>query len=99
MKLKLIDVKTEIYETQFGTCELCMSTGTAYEPTYIFEKENGERLSVEGYYWDWGDLITIDVENVIEFADFIRKQDFEDDISFDYGWLRNIVWDYEKIDE
>ncbi|MDT2842626.1 hypothetical protein [Vagococcus lutrae] len=98
MKLKLVDVETEIYETEFGTCELCMSTGTAYEPTYVFEKENGDTVKVEGFYWDWGDLSTLDVDNVIDFADYVSKKEFEEvtDDEMDYNWLSSLIDEYEK---
>ena len=32
MKIKLVDVQTEVEEdVEFGTCELCMWTGSGYE--------------------------------------------------------------------
>lgn len=97
MKLKLVDVETEIYETEFGTCELCMATGTAYEPTYVFEK-NGDTVKVEGFYWDWGYLCTLDVDNVIDFADYVSKKEFEEvtDDEMDYNWLSSLIDEYEK---
>lgn len=35
--LKLIDLKTDSYETIFGTCDLCMGTGVHIEEHMIFE--------------------------------------------------------------
>lgn len=98
MKLKLVDVETEIYETEFGTCELCMSTGTAYEPTYVFEKENGDTIKVEGFSWSWGDLYDLYIDNVIDFANYVSKKEFEEvtDEEMDYGWLSDLIDEYEK---
>lgn len=49
MKIKLIDVQTEVEEdVEFGTCELCMQTGSAEFPTFIFEKEDGSQFEVLG---------------------------------------------------
>lgn len=109
MKLKLIDVRLdEDFHADFGTCEVCMSTGYAAQPTYIFEDENGITHEVEGYYWSWGDYDEINVDNVINFADWVAKQDFSDSLTiadvkwdifdvysiFDYYWLQSIVQAY-----
>ena len=91
MKIKLIDVKTNIYETQFGTCELCFWVGDAVEPTFYFEKETGEKFEVDGYYWSWGDLEAIYVDNVINLADYISRQYYDADTIFDYNWLNEQV--------
>lgn len=91
MKIKLIDVVTETYDTTFGTCELCIHTGEATEPTFHFQKEDGTEFEVEGYYWNWGDLSTIYVDNIIELADFISRQTYPDDTTFDYCWLDSEV--------
>ena len=111
MKLKLIDVRLdEDFHAKFGTCDLCMSTGYAAQPTYIFEDENGIRTEVEGYYWSWGDYDEINVNNVIDFAAWVAEQDFSDTLKevevrwdtynqhsiFDGGWLRAIVQAYNE---
>lgn len=94
MKLKLVDIDINSYETEFGTCEVCMSVGEAHEPTYYFEKCDGTTFSIDGYYWSWGDLVTIDIGNVIDFASYINSLDFDEYIDFNYGWLDGIVEDY-----
>lgn len=111
MKLKLIDVRLdEDFHAEFGTCDLCMSTGYAAQPTYIFEDENGIRTEVEGYYWSWGDYDEINVNNVIDFAAWVAEQDFSDTLKevelrwdtvaeyalFDWGWLGAIVQAYNE---
>lgn len=96
MKLKLIDVDTEVSEATFGTCDFCMYVGTATEPTYIFEKEDGARVRVEGYYWDWGDLSTAEVDNIIEFAGYVQGLDFPDDLDMDTEWLFELTNNYDS---
>ena len=41
MKYKLIDIETE-------TCEPCMGIGDLTTSHYVFEDENGVRITVEG---------------------------------------------------
>lgn len=109
MKIKLIDVRLdEDFHAEFGTCELCMSTGYAAQPTFIFEDENGIKTEVDGYTWSWGDYDEINIDNVIRFAEWISKQDFTDTVKvdnvrwgyddeysiFDYEWLQAIVYAY-----
>lgn len=99
MKLKLVDIDINSYETEFGTCELCMSVGYAYEPTYYFEKDDGMTFHIDGYYWSWGDLDYIEVDNVIEFAAYINSLDFDENTDFNYSWLNSIVEDYYNSKE
>lgn len=111
MKLKLIDVQLdEDFHAEFGTCDLCMSTGYAAQPTYIFEDENGIRTEVDGYWWSWGDYDDITVDNAIDFAAWVAEQDFSDTVKevnvrwdtydqypiFDWGWLQAIVQAYNE---
>lgn len=91
MKIKLIDVQTEVEEdVEFGTCELCMWTGSAEYPTFIFEKEDGTKFEVLGWEWDWGDLDTLYIGNVVLFNDYISQIEFDEDTEFDYRWLWNL---------
>lgn len=96
MKLKLIDIEHTTEEVQFGTCELCFSTGTVDNPVFVFQRENGERISVIGYSWSWGDYEWVDVDNMIDFAAYINEQEFEDDLKMDYSWLENLVINYDE---
>lgn len=78
--IRLVDFKTEReWDVQFGTCELCFSSGILDRDFYVFEDENGERLDIECGYWDWGDYtIEYDVENVVNFGDFINRLQIKD---------------------
>lgn len=103
-KIKLLDVRlNEDRNATFGTCELCMSYGHFIsQPTYIFEEvATGKVVEVEGYWWDWGDYDEVIINNVIDFADWISQQDFDDEIDdysmYTYGWLTNIVWKYDEF--
>lgn len=87
MKLKLIDV------------EVNRCIDGAEEPTFIFEKENGATIRVKGFYWNWGWLVSIQVDNIIDFADYVSKQDFPEDTDFDYNWLDNLVDEAERAEK
>ena len=104
IKIKLIDVKLDIdTDATFGTCELCMSYGhTVEQPTYYFEDvATGDIHVIDGYWWSWGDYDEITVDNVINFADWISQQDFEEweDSSeiFSYYWLQEVVYEYNQV--
>jgi len=80
MKYKLIDIETETEEVEFGTCELCMGIGDLTTESYVFEDEKGEKITVEGGAWNWGDYMRftcVDV-NVIDFAEYISGLDIKD---------------------
>ena len=94
MKYKLIDIETETEEVTFGTCELCMSIGDLTTDHYVFEDENGVRITVEGGEWDWGNYYhyTYSDINIIDFAAYISTLDI-DDIDREFGY---IIQTYEK---
>lgn len=76
-RVRLLDYNEHSQETTFGTCEVCMRTGTAENPVYTFEftdTETGkeEVRDVNGYEWDWGDYRTVDIYNVIAFGDWLE---------------------------
>ena len=87
MKYKLIDIETE-------TCEPCMSIGDLTTNHYLFEDENGVRITVEGGEWSWGDYFhyTYRDISVIDFAAYIGTLDI-DDIDREFGY---IIQTYEK---
>lgn len=96
MKLKLIDHESVTKETDFGTCDLCAYTGEATFTTLIFQRDDGEILRAETWYWCWGDLFEIDIDNVFDFAAWILTQDFPDDLDItDYDTLQGVVDDYK----
>lgn len=101
MKLKLIDYREEFSIEQIGTCELCFGTIGCNNPAFTFQKENGEEIKVNGYYWDWGDYSSVEtIANIIDFADYISDIDFqEDENTFTFGWLDNLVSEYNSAKE
>lgn len=100
-KIKLVDFDPGVpYETDFGSCELCMSTGIAQEPKFKFEYEDGTKEWVDGYFWSWGDFWAIELENTAAFAGWLIKQDFKPDFRIDGYWTLNIIVnDYECQDD
>ena len=94
MKAKLVDYDYREYETDFGTCELCMYTGTAEEPRFKFEYDDGHTEWVDGYYWDWGDLFTVEIDNTANFAAWLAIQDLDGYIE-DYSTLDQLSYKYE----
>lgn len=96
MKLKLIDHESVTKETYFGTCDLCAYTGEATFTTLIFKRDDGEILRAETWYWSWGDLFEIDIDNVFDFAAWIKDKEFPEDLDItDYDTLQSVVDDYE----
>lgn len=100
--VKFKDVTTSAYETTFGTCDYCFSTGRAIEPTFyfnIFADEDSEiidSISVDGWYWSWGWLTTMDVDNFVKFAEWFDEQNIRVDnyTLINYDQLSDWVDDY-----
>ncbi len=99
MKVKLIDVENFPEYTEVGSCELCMSTQWVEQPVFIFEKEDGTRVEVDGYDWQWGHYDQVYIDNVVDFAAFVAKKDFPEGTVLDHGWLYGLCQDYEYGDE
>lgn len=100
-KIKLVDFDPGVpYETEVGTCELCMSTGIAQEPKFKFEYEDGTTDWVDGYLWSYGDFWSIELYNTAAFAGWLQSKDFKPSFRIhDYSDLRMIVDDYEYESE
>lgn len=81
--MKLVDFETETTIENFGTCELCMSTGELRREFFVFEvsdleDEDTKRITVENGEWDYGDYDRIlYLDNSADFAHWISKQTFE----------------------
>lgn len=76
-RVRLLGYYEDPQESTFGTCEICMHTGTAENPMYTMEftdTETGEKSvhDVEGYFWSWGDYFTVSISNVITFGDWLE---------------------------
>lgn len=100
-KIKFIDLETEEEEVEFGTCELCFSTGFVYNPVFKFKITDGngveEDIEINGYDWDWGDYDEIGIGNLVDFAAFLAPLEFDDSVEFDQGWLWNISRCYNTL--
>lgn len=98
--LKLIDLKTNSYETIFGTCDLCMGTGVHTEEHLIFETSEEKIIDMENGLWCWGDYFTLlDVDNTADFAHWLSTQEFEGDAPQDESDMQeNIAFIGDKYD-
>lgn len=101
MRYALTDyTTTEKDNVTFGTCELCMSTGTMTEQYFHFKDETGRVHIVEGFMWDWGDLFEIYIENIPHFAEWVAHQDIDppsdENYGHDYAWLSDLVHQYDS---
>lgn len=97
--IKLVDVDTSnACEEQTGTCEVCFGSMWCDNPILIFENPKGERIEVEGYYWSWGDYFEVEIDNYLNFSDWLSKQDV-DWLKLKqegYGYLDDLVYEYNK---
>ena len=100
-RVRLLDYNEYSEYTNFGTCELCMGTGIANNPTFTFEytdTETGEETvsDVAGYMWDWGDYITVDIYNVPRFGDWLEDNTVTVSTkNMDYGDLQELADRFE----
>ena len=76
--IKVIDVGSNPEETQFGTCELCFSYGSADNPYMVLEFPDGTQVTVETYHWDWGDYFETPVAIVVDFSAWLSEQELSD---------------------
>lgn len=77
MFLKILDIHNEVTENvEFGTCELCFSTGDLNQQ--FFEVEiDGEIFDIEMGGWNWGDYFEDsmpEIDNIVKFNDFVMTQ-------------------------
>ena len=98
MKIKLIDYQEDFKIETTGTCEMCFGTMGCSNPVFTFQKENKEKVEVNGYYWDWGDYSSVEtIANLFDFADYICDIDFdEDEYTFSFSWIDNLVSEYNS---
>ena len=95
--IRLVDYRIEKdVEVEEGTCDYCMSV-TCYDiGQYIFENDEKEQISVENgrfYKWEY-DNNAYAVENIIDFAHFIKEQNVQ---TFDELDLAKIHKAYRKM--
>ena len=77
--IKVIDVGSNPEETQFGTCELCFSYGVADNPYMVLEFPDGTQVTLDIYYWDWGDYFESTVDNVVDFSAWLSEQELSEE--------------------
>ena len=77
--IKVIDIGSNPEETQFGTCELCFSYGIADNPYMVLEFPDGTQVTLDTYYWDWGDYFEASVDNVVDFSAWLSEQELSDE--------------------
>lgn len=100
-RVRLLDYNEYSQETTFGTCDICMYTGIAENPTFTFvftDTETGEETlsNVEGYNWDWGDYSTVDISNVALFGDWLEDNTVTVYTNeMDYGDLQDLANRFE----
>lgn len=95
--VKLIDVDlSEAREEITGTCELCFGSRWCDNPVLTFESQDGERVKIDGYVWDWGDYSEVEIDNYLDFSDWLAKQDIDWNKfkSFDFWYLSELVLEY-----
>ena len=76
--IKVIDIGSNPERTQFGTCEMCFSYGTADNSYIVLEFPDGTRATLETYYWDWRDYFESTVDNVVDFSAWLSEQELSD---------------------
>lgn len=94
------------YDVTFGSCEICMHTGSAENPVYTMEftdTETGEKevRDVDGYFWDWGDYFTVYVDNVVTFGDWLEDNQITvASLNMGYSDLEDLVfrWETPEVD-
>ena len=77
--IKVIDVGSNPEETQFGTCELCLSYGTADNPYMVLEFPDGTKVTCKTYLWSWGDYLDTTVKNVVDFSAWLSEQELSEE--------------------
>ena len=106
--IKVIDIGSNPEETQFGTCELCYSYGMADNPYMVLEFPDGTQVTLETYYWDWGDYHESSVDNVVDFSAWLSEQELLDEDVEDLksygklvliGLIDEYNWQLEETDE
>lgn len=78
MKIEILDYQSwEDNEVEFGTCELCMSTGSAMFEQVLVQQDDGTPYWVDLYAWDYGHLSQIHIDNIARFAAWLSEQDLD----------------------
>ena len=79
--IKVIDVGSNPKDdVTFGTCEVCLSYDNEVDNPYmVLEFPDGTQVTVDTYYWDWGDYCESRVDNVVDFSAWLSEQELSDE--------------------
>lgn len=78
MKIEILDYQSwEDNEVEFGTCEMCMSTGSAMFEQVLVQQDDGTPYWVDLYAWDYGHLSQIHIDNIARFAAWLSEQSLD----------------------
>ena len=82
MKYKMIDyISVDSTEVQTGTCDLCFGIGIQNNDVLLLEDEEGQKIQLRMHDWDWGDITNFHIDNIVNFAAWLKEQCFEDELS------------------
>lgn len=81
MKLRLTNFDSNTYMDTDGSCKMCMYTGMLDHPVYTFADSEGGEHVVEGFHFDWGHLITYDI-NLPVFSHWLHDAEFKEPFEF-----------------
>ena len=101
-RVRLLDYNEYSEYTNFGTCELCMHSGIAENPTFTFvftDTVTGEETmsNVNGYMWSWGDYSVVYITNVALFGDWLENNTVTVDTNdMDYGDLQQLAYRFTE---
>ena len=108
--IKVIDVGINPKDdVTFGTCEVCLSYDNEVDNPYmVLEFPDGTQVTVDTYYWDWGDYCESRVDNVVDFSAWLSEQELSDE-DVEYfksgggltliGLITEYNWQLEGTDE
>lgn len=97
--IKLVDVDTSNARTErTGTCELCFGSMWCDNPILTFENPYGDCVKIDGYFWSWGDYFELEIDNFLNFSDWLSKQDVDWNMLTDdgYEYLADLVYWYRE---
>ena len=100
--IKLVDVDTSnAREEQTGTCELCFGSMWGDNPVLTFENPYGDCVKIDGYFWSWGDYFELEIDNYLNFSDWLSKQDVDWNMLEEdgYEYLADLVYWYREENE
>lgn len=69
-----------------------LAQGFATILSWFFGNPDGERVKIDGYGWDWGDYFEVEIDNYLDFSDWLAKQEI------DWGRFKSFnFWDLSEL--